>query len=197
VTVGRLVERKGMTDIIEALARLPAAELLIAGGPPPGLLEGDRGVALLRDAARAAGVAQRVTLLGAVPRSSVPDLLATADVACLYPWYEPFGIVALEAMACGVPVVASAVGGLAETVLDGVTGHLVTPRDPAGLAASLGALLKDPAARRTLGCNGLRRARRYGWSTIAAETHSQLDALARGEAASRPSSGAEVEELRS
>jgi glycosyltransferase involved in cell wall biosynthesis len=197
VTVGRLVERKGMTDIIEALALLPGTELLIAGGPPPGLLEGDPGVSLLRRAARAAGVAQRVTLLGAVPRSSMPELLTTADVACLYPWYEPFGIVALEAMACGVPVVASAVGGLAETVLDGVTGRLVTPRDPARLATALAALLADPAGRRTLGCNGLRRASRYDWSTVAAETNAQLDALARGEPVSGRGAGAEVEELHS
>jgi glycosyltransferase involved in cell wall biosynthesis len=197
VTVGRLVERKGMTDIIEALALLPAAELLIAGGPPPGLLEGDPGVAVLLDAARAAGVGRRVTLLGAVPRRSMPDLLTTADVVCLTPWYEPFGIVALEAMACGVPVVASAVGGLAETVLDGVTGRLVAPRDPAGLATALGALLEDPALRRTLGCNGLRRASRYGWSSVAAETHEQLDLLARGEQTSGRSAGAEVGGLRS
>jgi glycosyltransferase involved in cell wall biosynthesis len=91
-------------------------------------------------------------------------------VACT-PWCEPFGVVALEAMACGVPVVASAVGGLVDTVLDGVTGALVPPGDVARLAEELRGLLADPARRTRFGRAGVRRARsRYDWATIAHDT---------------------------
>jgi glycosyltransferase involved in cell wall biosynthesis len=79
-------------------------------------------------------------------------------------------MVALEAMACGVPVVASAVGGLAETVVDGSTGLLVEPRSPAAIAAALRTLLADGERREAMGRAGRARAHRYGWDRIAAET---------------------------
>ncbi len=97
--------------------------------------------------------------------------MRSADVVVATPWYEPFGIVAVEAMACGVPVVASAVGGMIDTVVDGVTGLHVPPRDPEALAAALKALLADRARRRALGQAGARRVRaRYGWDRLAAAT---------------------------
>jgi D-inositol-3-phosphate glycosyltransferase len=87
------------------------------------------------------------------------------------PWYEPFGIVPLEAMACGVPVIASSVGGLVDTVVDGVTGMHVTPRCPATLAAALRMLRDDPERRKAMALAGLARVRRrYSWLRIAAET---------------------------
>ena len=87
------------------------------------------------------------------------------------PWYEPFGIVPLEAMACGVPVVASAVGGLLDTVVDGRTGVHVPPRCPDRLGPVLAGLLDDPDRRRKMGAAGARRARaHYGWPTVAAAT---------------------------
>jgi len=87
------------------------------------------------------------------------------------PWYEPFGIVPLEAMACGVPVVASAVGGLIDTVVHGVTGFHVPPRQPDAIAAAVGALAADPALRAELGAAGRQRAEtRYGWVRIARGT---------------------------
>jgi glycosyltransferase involved in cell wall biosynthesis len=178
VTVGRLVERKGIVDIIEAMALLRDTELLVAGGPPAGLLDGDPHASALLAAAGRRGVAERIQLLGAMPRSAMPSLLRSADIVCLYPWYEPFGIVALEAMACGIPVVAAATGGLTETVLDGVTGRLVPPRHPVGLASALDTLLHDRPACRAMGRSGRRRAERYRWVRVAAETLGELSRLA-------------------
>ncbi|MDP8971463.1 MAG: glycosyltransferase, partial [Actinomycetota bacterium] len=130
VAVGRLVERKGVDDVITALADLPDAELVVAGGPDAHRLDADPEASRLHTLARRLGVADRVQLRGRVPRRDMPVLLRSADVVVCTPWYEPFGIVPLEAMACGVPVVASAVGGLQDTVVDGITGLHVPPRRP-------------------------------------------------------------------
>jgi D-inositol-3-phosphate glycosyltransferase len=117
------------------------------------------------------GVADRFQLRGRVERDHVPALLRSADVVVCVPWYEPFGMVAVEAMACGVPVVASAVGGQVDTVVDGVTGLHVPPRDPDRLARAVGRLLADDSLRASLGEAGAKRARRrYSWSRVAAAT---------------------------
>ena len=101
----------------------------------------------------------------------MPALLRSADLVVCSPWYEPFGIVPLEAMACGVPVVASAVGGMLDTVVDSVTGALVTPRDPVALAEVIGPLLESPSRRAELARAGLDRVRsRYSWDRVAADT---------------------------
>src|SRR5699024_813024 len=105
----------------------------------------------LRALAAERGVADRLVLHGRVDREALPALLRSADAVVCAPWYEPFGIVPLEAMACGVPVVATAVGGQTDSVVDGVTGALVPPRDPDALAATLRGLLGDPARRARLG----------------------------------------------
>lgn len=171
VTVGRLVERKGVGDAIEALAGVPAAELVVAGGPEAARLEDDDEVGRLREIARAVGVEDRVRFTGRLGRDEVPALLRSADVVACVPWYEPFGIVPVEAMACGVPVVASAVGGMIDTVVDGVTGRHVPARDPDALAAALRDLLDRPRLRARLGRAGAVRAReRYGWDGIAGAT---------------------------
>ena len=169
--VGRLVPHKGFDTLIRALAKLTDAELVLAGGPPSGGLEGDADARRLREVARDAGVADRVTLLGGVPADDVPALMRAADAVACVPWYEPFGMVAVEAMACGVPVVASAVGGLLDTVVDGTTGLHVAPHATAELAARLGDLLTDPDLRERLGRAAAERARdRYSWPRVAAQT---------------------------
>jgi D-inositol-3-phosphate glycosyltransferase len=171
LVVSRLVERKGIGDVIAAMAMLPEAELVVAGGPPAGELAGDPEARRLTALAERAGVAGRVQLLGRVGRGDLPSLYRSADLVVNVPWYEPFGIVPLEAMACGVPVVASAVGGLVDTVVDGVTGAHVPPRRPGLLAAALAGLLADPERRADLGAAGsLRARRRYGWDRIARST---------------------------
>ncbi|TCJ16838.1 glycosyltransferase family 1 protein [Rubrobacter taiwanensis] len=171
VVVGRLVERKGVGNVVSALAGIPDAELVVAGGPDAPDLDRDPEARRLRRLAASLGVEDRVHLRGRMAREEIPPLLRSADVVVCVPWYEPFGIVPLEAMACGVPVVASAVGGLLDSVVDGVTGLHVPPRSPERLAETVRELLADPARRRALGAAGVLRAQtRYGWSRIAAET---------------------------
>jgi glycosyltransferase involved in cell wall biosynthesis len=175
VVVSRLVERKGIGNVIEAIAELDDIELVIAGGPPASRLDVDSEARRFRSLARRVGVADRVRLVGAVPRERVPALLQSADVVACCPWYEPFGMVAVEAMACGVPVVASATGGLAETVVDGVTGALVTPRCPASIADGIRRALAAP----WWGEMGAARAERYGWDRVAAATLAVADEVTR------------------
>jgi D-inositol-3-phosphate glycosyltransferase len=171
LSVGRLAPRKGYETAIEALTWLPETELLIAGGADRGDVtpepERDRLVAV----AERLGVGDRVRLVGHIARADMPALLRSADLVVCSPWYEPFGIVPLEAMACGVPVVASAVGGMLDTVVDGVTGTLVTPRDPVALAEVVGSLLDAPSRRAEFARAGLDRVRScYSWDRIAADT---------------------------
>lgn len=169
VSIGRLVRRKGVDELIAALRRVPRAELVVAGGPPEAHLAADEDVQRLREVARRAGVADRVVFRGSVPRDAVPSLLRSADVVACVPWYEPFGMVPLEAMASGRAVVASAVGGLADTVVDRVTGIHVPPRRPDQLGAALRDLLAAPAMVEAFGIAGRDRATScYGWDRIAA-----------------------------
>lgn len=171
VTVGRLVPRKGFDIAISALAQLPETELVIAGGPERGRLSQDPEVRRLRELADRLGVGDRVRWPGQVSRDDMPALLRSADAVVCTPWYEPFGIVPLEAMACGVPVVAAAVGGLTDTVVDGVTGLLVRPHQPKELASRVRRLLDDPALCHAYGTAGHDRAQaRYSWDRVAADT---------------------------
>lgn len=171
VSVGRLVPRKGFDLAIRALATVPNTELVIVGGPPRAQLGRDAEACRLRRLAEDIGVAGRVHLRGAVDRGDMPAILRSADVVACTPWYEPFGIVPLEAMACGVPVVASAVGGMLDTVVDDITGRLVPPQRPDLLADALNELLRDGFRRQSLGAAGRDRARsRYSWDRIAADT---------------------------
>jgi D-inositol-3-phosphate glycosyltransferase len=125
-------------------------------------------------------VADRVRLIGQVARADMPALLRSSDLIVCSPWYEPFGIVPLEAMACGVPVVASAVGGMLDTVVDSVTGALVPPRDPAALAEVICPLLASPSRRAEFARAGLERVRScYSWDRVAADTAAVYQQTAR------------------
>jgi glycosyltransferase involved in cell wall biosynthesis len=167
LTVGRLVERKGFEDVIRALAAVPHAELVVVGGAPDGC---DPYADRLQEVAAQCRVADRVTLAGAVPAQQMPRWYRSADVLAAAPWYEPFGLTPLEAMACGVPVVATAVGGLTDTVVDGITGDLVPPRDPRALGAALRRLLGDEMRRFSYAAAAADRAgHSYSWRRIAAQ----------------------------
>ena len=178
LVIGRIVERKGVGNVIEALAHLPGVELVVAGGPDPDLLDTDPEVGRLRRLADHHAVADRVRFVGSVSRADVPGLMSRADVVVAVPWYEPFGIVPVEAMACGRPVVGSSVGGLLDTVVPGVTGELVPPRRPDLLAPVLRDLLADPARRCSYGHAGRARAvETYQWRQVVAETESVYASL--------------------
>jgi D-inositol-3-phosphate glycosyltransferase len=186
VVACRLVERKGIADAVAALAGLPDAELHVAGGPDAGELDADPEARRLRAHAAALGVGDRLVLRGRVGRDEMPRLLRSADAVVCVPWYEPFGIVPLEAMACGVPVVASAVGGQIDSVVDGVTGAHVPPRDPRALAAALAELLDHPERRAVLGAAGVERARRrFAHDRVAAATREVYADVVRGRVPAR------------
>jgi D-inositol-3-phosphate glycosyltransferase len=171
VCASRLVERKGIGNVVSALARVPGAELHVAGGPDAASLRRHPEARRLRRIAAQHGISGRVFLRGRLGRDDVSRLLASADVVVCAPWYEPFGIVPLEAMALGVPVVATAVGGQIDSVVHGRTGLHVPPRDPRALADALRELLDDPARRKAFGEAGRRRARsHYDFDRIAAST---------------------------
>ncbi|MET3773882.1 glycosyltransferase [Arthrobacter nitrophenolicus] len=197
LSVGRLVPRKGVDLVIRALPHLRAAgfddvELLIVGGGDSGVLHADPEVRRLLALAAELGVADQVSLQGQVSRAEMPGIFRSADAVVCAPWYEPFGIVPLEAMACGVPVVAAAVGGLRDTVVDHATGLHVPPRDPEAIASALALLLGNPDLRTELGNAGQVRARtRYSWERVAAETEKAYQlAVAEAPAGAIPMEGA-------
>lgn len=180
LAVGRLVPRKGFDRAIRALARIPGAELVIAGGPEAGLLFADPEAERLRKLAAEYGVADRVRLLGGVRHQDMPALMSRADLVLSTPVYEPFGIVALEAMACGTPVVATAVGGQLDTVVDAVTGVLVPEDcDDAALAGAVSGLLADTERLARCAAAGRERVlRHYTWDRVAAKVEEVYRAAA-------------------
>jgi glycosyltransferase involved in cell wall biosynthesis len=170
VHVGPLSPERGAQTVIRALQGLPDVELVLAGGPDPDHLDDDMDVRRLRALAEELGVASRVTMLGQIKRAQVPKLMRSADAVVTVPREAPSGIVALEAMACGVPVIASAVGAHLDSVIDGVTGLLVPPDRPSRTARLARELMTDPTLRTALGYAAADRARsRYSWQRVSQE----------------------------
>ncbi|SES43262.1 glycosyltransferase [Lentzea albida] len=170
VSVGRLLPHKGFDDLIGALSTVEGAELVIAGGGAQGDVHGDQEARRLLAVARSAGVGDRVVFAGHVPYAELPALLRSADVVACTPRERSSGGVALEAMACGTPVLATAVGGLVDVVVDGLSGVLVPPGKPDATAKSLRALLADGTYRELLSVAGRDRAlARYSWHRVASD----------------------------
>jgi D-inositol-3-phosphate glycosyltransferase len=169
VFVGRLQPLKGAHVALAAMARLkrmvPDARLVIAGGDSPRGRRGER--MRLALAARRLRVVRRVEFIEPLPHDQLADLYRAADVVVIPSASESFGLVALEAAACGTPVVATAVGGLRRLVHDGHTGYLVARRSPGEFAAALSRVLADPATRERLGANAVRLARAFPWTRTA------------------------------
>jgi len=169
VSVGKLVAGNGFDTVIRALPYIPDAEFVVVGGSVAG--ESRAEASRLRGLATQLGVADRLRLLGAAAPDDLPGLLRSADVVACTRADGSSGVIALKAMACGVPVVASAAGALVDIVIDDVTGRLVEHQDPRQLAAAVNVLLRDSFLRRSLGGAGRDRAvARYTWDRIADDT---------------------------
>jgi glycosyltransferase involved in cell wall biosynthesis len=163
---GQWIARKGIEELLEAWQALksvlPGCELRLVGGPS--LWKNVAGVMGAEEIARRVEHMERSELVhcvGALPRSAMPGFWGAVNVAVVPSLYEPFGLVALEALACGVPVIASAIGGLKEIVVDGECGLLVPPGDAAALAQALRLLLTNDSLRRRLAAGARLRAQQF------------------------------------
>ncbi|ACC74332.1 glycosyltransferase family 1 protein [Paraburkholderia phymatum] len=172
--LGRIVQRKGIDNVIRGVGVLKSqhgidARLYVVGGNSDTPNEfATPEIARLRGVAREAGVEPATTFVGRRGRESLREFYSAANVFVTTPWYEPFGITPVEAMACGTPVIGANVGGIRFSVREGETGWLVPPRDPAALAMRLAALQRDPALARRMGEAGLARAQaEFTWSGVA------------------------------
>jgi D-inositol-3-phosphate glycosyltransferase len=174
--VGRMVPRKGVDTVVRGFAQLlrrhrTSARLLIVGGeseePDPSLTPE---IGRLQRLAAEMRVTDRVTFVGRRGRDQLKYYYSAADVFVTTPWYEPFGITPLEAMACGTPVVASNVGGIKYSVRDGKTGYLVPPNDPERLADAVHRLCSSPSLLSLFSRQAIRRVHnRFTWSHVAGE----------------------------
>jgi len=165
--VGRIQPLKGVDVAIEAAARLgPEVTLVVVGGPsgPDGESERCRLDQLVAEL----GVGSRIRFVDPQPHADLARWYRAADVCLVPSRSESFGLVALEAAACGTPVVAAAVGGLPTLVDHGITGFLVDGGDADGFAACVDAILADPSLGAGMGRAAALRARRYSWSITAA-----------------------------
>jgi starch synthase len=173
VFVGRITAQKGILELLEAAASLdPSAQLVLCAAAPDNP-EIEAAVAAGVDRLRTGGRDGVVWIDEALPRWEAVQVLSHASVFVCPSQYEPFGLVNIEAMACGAPVVATATGGIPEIVVDGETGYLVAPGPDFvdDLADRINALLKDPATARRFGEAGRRRVLdHFTWPAIARQT---------------------------
>ncbi len=172
--LGRMVPRKGIDTVIDSVALLRRrhgvdAMLLVVGGEgePRGACDSPE-LARLRTRARQQGLSDVVQFTGRKNRSELRYYYSAADVFVTTPWYEPFGITPVEAMACARPVIGAEVGGIKSTVIDDKTGFLVPARDAQAVAEKLAVLSANPDLARNMGDEGMRRAfQHYTWRAVA------------------------------
>jgi D-inositol-3-phosphate glycosyltransferase len=193
--LGRMVPRKGVDNVIRSLARLRQAHginarLLVVGGNSEDPCEqATPEIGRLRHIAEAAGVTPWVEFVGRRSRTELSKYYSASDVFVTTPWYEPFGITPVEAMACGLPVVGSDTGGIRTTVVDGKTGFLVPSQDPDRLAERLAQLASNHMLRERMGKAGRLRAKRlYTWQRVGQDLLSVYQRMGDGGASvARPS----------
>ncbi len=197
--LGRLVPRKGVDNAIRGLGVLKhrfglEATLLVVGGnsdiPDPALTPE---IGRLRKIASGAGVEPHVMFTGRRSRELLKLYYSAADAFITTPWYEPFGITPVEAMACGTPVIGSNVGGIKYSVVDEQTGFLVPPKEPEALAARLADLYGDPRLGKRLGRSAARRANRmFQWATVTRSIGQLYDDVTAGVAPAARGDGMDV-----
>ncbi|MDJ1470902.1 glycosyltransferase family 4 protein [Xanthocytophaga flava] len=173
--LGRMVPRKGVDNVIRALSKVnqchQSVRLLIVGGDydSPNM-ELCPEISRLQQIAKEEGVSLQVTFTGRKNRDMLKHYYSAADVFISTPWYEPFGITPLEAMACGTPVIGSQVGGIKYSVADGETGFLVPPNDPDALAEKMSQLICDPELLQQMKKNAIERVNTlFTWEKVAEE----------------------------
>jgi glycosyltransferase involved in cell wall biosynthesis len=191
--LGRMVPRKGVDTVIRALGVLErryglSPLLLIVGGesatPDPVLTPE---IGRLQRIAAEEGVASHVQFVGQRPRNELRYFYSAADVFVTMPWYEPFGITPVEAMACGVPVIGARVGGIQYSVEDGRTGFLVEAKNADALARRLAHVFSDPSISRLLGKRARRRAyERFTWQQVSRSLADLYAEVATSASSSRP-----------
>jgi len=166
--VGRIQPLKGLDVAVQALAQLQAknAQLIVVGGASGS--EGNEEIEKVMQLARSLGVHNNIRFVEPQAHHMLSTYYRAADVVVVPSRSESFGLVALEAAACGIPVVASAVGGLLTIIDDGETGYLVPRRDPALFAEHIDELLAHPTMARAMGAKAAEKARHYTWSFAAA-----------------------------
>ncbi len=194
VYVGRMLPRKDVRNVVRGVAQLirhceretlmygtalPPIQLMLVGGEtvdPQQQATPEIGV--LQQLVAELGIVEHVTFIGKRQQDSLYAYYSAGDVAVTTPWYEPFGLTPLESMACGRPVIGSAVGGITYTIADGETGFLVPPRDPQALANRLHELLVNPELCTQMGqAARLRVEREFTWETVAKRTGAVYQAV--------------------
>ncbi len=177
VTVADLAtEQEALGILLRAMAKIPGAELVVAGGPPRDDLHGDLSYRRLAKLSDTLDLGGRVCFAGQVGRTALPPLLRSADLLVNINQHEASAVTSIRAMACGTPVVASATGSQADAVVDGTTGILIQPLRPAVLAQKIRALLAHPMQLEAFSVAATDRARsRYSWDRIAHETLAVYD----------------------
>lgn len=175
--LGRMVPRKGVDNVIRAVAALQhqvkQLKLFIVGGESdtPDPVKTPE-IGRLQQIAQSLGIQQQVVFTGRKTRSVLKYYYAAADIFISTPWYEPFGITPLEAMACGTPVIGSNVGGIKYSIADQQTGFLVPPREPALLAEKIKHLLSDSKLHELMCKNAVKHVKHsFTWSKVATAVH--------------------------
>jgi D-inositol-3-phosphate glycosyltransferase len=185
--VGRIDPIKGIDTLIDAAEIMvsrgsiePAPTFLIVGGDlsADGTLVGP--LADVADSIERRGIEASFRLVGSQPQDQLPVFYAAADVVAVPSRYESFGLVAVEALACGKPVVASRVGGLRFTIDEGTTGFLVKPQSPQALAEALEQILTDETLRAAMSAAARPSVARYDWSNVARQVKHVYSRLADG-----------------
>jgi D-inositol-3-phosphate glycosyltransferase len=199
--VGRIEQLKGLDVLIEAIGIMRKNEVLndnpfclaiIGGDPEESAEQTNIEMSRIKAITEQFGLGDLVTFLGRRSQDSLPYYYSAAEAVVVPSQYESFGMVALEAMACGKPVVASQIGGLAYLVQDGVTGFTIPVDEPIELANRLTSLLRDPSLRDRMGKQAVQVAREYAWDKIAAKLLLVYDELLQNSTGNQAGSGSRM-----
>jgi D-inositol-3-phosphate glycosyltransferase len=199
--VGRIEPLKGLDVLIEAISIMRQGDvwkenpfcLAIIGGEPDESDEQDNiEMSRIKALSENFGLQDFVTFLGKRSQDSLPYYYSAAEAVVVPSQYESFGMVALEAMACGTPVVASHIGGLAYLVQDGITGFTVPVDDPVELANRLSSLIQDPNLRDRMGKQAVQVAQDYAWDKIASKLVAVYDGLLNNSAGNQSASSSSM-----